>query len=129
MNKLIAITEQFKKAFNRFKEVLDMPKTEIVRDSSIQRFEFTMDLAWKTLKAFLEEKKGIVCASPKECFREAYHQGIIGYDEDWLKFVDMRNETVHTYREEMAEEIYNELPNVLIHLEALLATIEKQSIH
>ncbi|MEW6680627.1 MAG: HI0074 family nucleotidyltransferase substrate-binding subunit [bacterium] len=128
MNKLIAITEQFKKAFNRFKEVLDMPKTEIVRDSSIQRFEFTMDLAWKTLKAFLEEKKGIVCASPKECFREAYRQGMIGYDEDWLKFVDMRNETVHTYREEMAEKIYNELPNVLIHLEALLATIEKQSI-
>lgn len=125
MSKLESLMKQFEKALMRLEEVLSVPETEIVRDSAIQRFEFTIDLSWKTVKAFLEEKKGIVCASPKECFREAYRQGIIGYEEDWLKLVDMRNETVHTYNEEIAERIYKELPNALKYFKALLASIKK----
>lgn len=125
MSKLESVMKQFEKATGRLEEVLSVPKTEIVRDSAIQRFEFTLDLSWKMVKAFLEEKKGIVCASPKECFREAYRQGVIGYEEDWLKFVDMRNETVRTYNEEIAERIYGELPNALKHFIALLAGIKK----
>lgn len=77
------------------------------------------------LKAFLEDKKGIICVSPKECFREAYRQGIIDYDEEWIKFVDMRNETVHTYNEEIAEKIYAQLSNALKHFEGLLDAIRK----
>ncbi|MBI4972668.1 MAG: nucleotidyltransferase substrate binding protein, partial [Candidatus Omnitrophica bacterium] len=103
MTKLAATIKQFETALMRLKEALAVEKTDIVRDSAIQRFEFTLDLAWKMLKAFLEDKKGIICVSPKECFREAYRQGIIDYDEEWIKFVDMRNETVHTYNEEIAE--------------------------
>lgn len=125
MSKLESVMKQFEKAIVRLEEVLNIPETEIVRDSAIQRFEFTLDLSWKTVKAFLEEKKGIVCASPKECFREAYRQGIIGYEEDWLKLVDMRNETVHTYNEEIAERIYRELPNSLKHFMALLVLVKE----
>ena len=77
------------------------------------------------LKAFIEDKKGVVCSSPKECFREAYHLGIIEYDDEWIKFVDMRNETVHTYNEEIAEKIYLELPNALKHFKILLTAIKK----
>jgi len=77
------------------------------------------------LKAFLEEEKGIICVSPKECFREAYRQSIIDYDEDWIKLVDMRNETVHTYDEDNAERIYKQLPNALSHFKELLKIIIK----
>ena len=69
ITKLEAVTKQFEEALSRFREVLQMPKTDVIRDSAIQRFEFTLDLAWKTVKAFLEEKKGIRCTSPKDCFR------------------------------------------------------------
>jgi nucleotidyltransferase substrate binding protein (TIGR01987 family) len=127
MTKLEAATGQFEKASGRLREVLDMPKTDVIRDASIQRFEFTLDISWKTLKAFLEEKKGVVSASPKECFREAYRQGIIEYDEDWIKLVDMRNETVHTYNEEIAERIYSALPDALKHFESLLRTIKEET--
>lgn len=126
MEKLEALIKQFQKTIERLEEVLSEPKTDIVRDSAIQRFEFTLDLSWKTLKTFLEEKKGIICASPKECFREAYRQGIIEYDENWIKFVDMRNETVHTYHEETAELIYNQLPGALPHFKILLSIIQKK---
>src|SRR3989344_2575400 len=125
MSKLDAIVKQFEQALNRLNEVLKESKNSIVRDSAIQRFEFSLDLAWKSVKAFLEEKKGITCSSPKDCFREAYRQGLIEYDDAWIKYVDMRNETVHTYKEEIAERIYVELPNVLKYLELLLKALQK----
>lgn len=124
MTKLEATIKQFENALTRFKEVMSVPKTDIVRDSAIQRFEFTLDLSWKMIKAFLEEKKGVICASPKDCFREAYRQGIIKYSEEWIKFVDMRNETVHTYQEEVAEKIFSQLPNALKHFEDLLVNLK-----
>lgn len=125
MSKLEAIINQFESALNRLNEVLREPKNSIVRDSAIQRFEFSIDLAWKSTKAFLEEKKGITCNSPKDCFREAYHQGLIEYDDAWIRYVDMRNETVHTYKEEIADKIYFELSAVLKHLEGLLKVLKK----
>lgn len=125
MTKLEVTLKQFENALIRFKEVLNIQKTDVIRDSAIQRFEFTLDLSWKMLKTFIEDKKGVVCSSPKECFREAYHSGIIEYDDEWIKFVDMRNETVHTYNEKIAERIYAELPNVLKHFEILLTAVKK----
>ena len=71
MTKFESVAGQFEQALRRMDEVLRMPKTDVVRDSAIQRFEFALDLAWKAVKAFLEEKEGIRCTSPKECFREA----------------------------------------------------------
>jgi len=124
MSKLEAVTNQFERALKRLDEVLREPENSIIRDSAIQRFEFSLDLAWKSVKAFLEEKKGVTCNSPKDCFREAYRQGLIEYDDAWIKYVDMRNETVHTYKEEVAEKIYSELPTVLKHLKALLTVIK-----
>lgn len=127
MSKFEAVTNQFERALKRLDEVLKEPKNSITRDSAIQRFEFSLDLAWKSIKAFLEEKKGIACNSPKDCFREAYHQGLIEYDDAWIKYVDMRNETVHTYKEEIADKIYSELPSVLKHLENLLGALKNPS--
>lgn len=124
MTKLEALSKQFNTALSRLKEALALPKNDIVRDSAIQRFEFTLDLSWKALKAYLEEKKGVVCASPKECFREAYRQGMIGYEEDWLKLVDMRNETVHTYNEKTADKIFKELPQTVKLFESLLIALK-----
>lgn len=119
MTKLQAQIQQFGQAINRLEEALDEPASAIVRDSAIQRFEFTLDLAWKTTKTVLEEKFGVVCASPKDCFREAYRQKLIEYDNYWLDLVDRRNETVHTYNEEKAQEIYKELPRALENLKGL----------
>ena len=73
----------------------------------------------------MKKKKGITCNSPKDCFREAYHQKLIEYDDVWMKFVDMRNETVHTYKEEIADKIYAELPEVLKLLKELLTALKE----
>ncbi len=126
MLKLEANIEQFSQALKRFKEALLEEKTDLIRDASIKRFEFTLDLSWKTLKKFLEEKKGIVCNSPKGCFREAFANGLIPYNEIWLKMVDWRNETSHIYNEEIADEIYSNLKHVRKALELLLDIFKRE---
>ncbi|MDR3643031.1 MAG: HI0074 family nucleotidyltransferase substrate-binding subunit [Candidatus Doudnabacteria bacterium] len=124
MSKVESLLPDMENAVNRLAEVLAMPKTEVVRDSAIKRFEFCFDLSWKTLKAFLEERHGINVASPKEAFREAYRQKVIDYDNFWLEIVDKRNLTVHTYRESAAEEVYAILPKALTSFKDLLAKIK-----
>ncbi len=123
MDKEEAILTQFASAVERLDDVLKQPKDEFMRDSAIQRFEFTFDLAWKALKTWLEAKQGIICASPKECFRQAYKVGVIEYDADWLAITDLRNETTHTYQEKMADAVYEKLPAFLGHFQKLLKII------
>lgn len=120
MSKLQALLEEFKEAVQRLEEVLRQEKNEFIRDSAIQRFEFSFDLSWKAIKAFLEEVHGIECRSPKSSLREAYRQGLIEYDPMWLEMVEDRNKTVHTYREEVAKEVYSKLPNYLSLFKKLL---------
>ena len=106
-------------------EVLKEKKNSINRDSAIKRFEIAFDLSWKLVKAFLEEEKGVKCASPKDCFREAYHQGLIDYDDLWIKMTDLRNEAIHTYNEKFADEFYKKLPDMLKLLRSLREKIKK----
>jgi len=127
MTKLDALKIQYQRAFSRFREILKKEKNEVTRDSAIKRFEFTFDLAWKTIKAFLEEKKGISISSPKECFREAFRQGLIDYDELWLKMTDWRNEAVHSYSEKFVDNLYKKFPKVLKLFSLLEETIKKES--
>ena len=113
MTKETAIIDDFTSALRRFSEILAEPKTAIVRDAAIQRFEFSFDLAWKVLKTVLEEQKGIICTSPNECIREAYQQKFIDYDKKWMSVLKNRNLTAHTYNEKLIDEIFAELPIAL----------------
>ncbi|PIU19881.1 MAG: nucleotidyltransferase [Elusimicrobia bacterium CG08_land_8_20_14_0_20_59_10] len=124
MTKQEAQLEHFKKALARLNEALAAPQSDIVRDSAIQRFEFTIDMAWKLVKTCLEEKYGVVCQAPKECFREAYKQKMLAYDEFWLELVDMRNQTSHTYQEELAKSVFQRLPKAAEYMATLVKIVE-----
>jgi len=102
--------QQLSNALDRFEAVLEAPTSDIVRDAAIQRFEFTLDLSWKALKAYLEDAYGVTCQSPKACFRAAFQQGLIEYSDQWLYYVELRNQTAHSYNESEAQRIFEELP-------------------
>jgi nucleotidyltransferase substrate binding protein (TIGR01987 family) len=103
---------QWEKATARLEEVLALPKNPVVRDSCVQRFEFTFELGWKVLKGLLREE-GLEGNSPRECIRLAFKQGWIENDARWLEALTLRNLTSHTYEEAVAEKIYKDLPAVL----------------
>ena len=72
MEKLKRKLEDAKRALSTLEEVLGLEYSKIVRDATIQRFEYTFEATWKLLKEFLQYREGIVCNSPKSCFREAF---------------------------------------------------------
>lgn len=124
MTKFESLYGDFNNALLRLEEVLKEPKTDIIRDSAIKRFEILFDLSWKTTKAFLEEHHNASCVSPKTCFREAFRVGLIDYNEIWIKLADDRNYTVHTYKETLAEKIYSDLPQALRSFKELASVLK-----
>jgi len=101
------------KALNRFKEALQEPESPIVMDATIQRFEFSYELMWKTLKNFLEDIHGIRVVSPRQVFKEAYRLSLIEQEDLFLEMIHSRNLLSHTYNEELANDIYKKCPSYL----------------
>ncbi len=111
MEKLKLITEDAGNALITLKEITDESYSVIVRDAAIQRFEYTFEIFWKLLKEYLKVKEGIICNSPKSCFREAFNVKLLIEEETTkaLEMTDDRNLTSHTYHEKVAEEIYSKI--------------------
>lgn len=97
-----AHTLELQKAIKKLSEALAQPKNEFIRDSTIQRFEFCIELAWKTSKKIM----GTSTSAPKDVIREMAQNNYIQNIDVWLKAIDMRNLSSHTYKEELAEQVY-----------------------
>jgi nucleotidyltransferase substrate binding protein (TIGR01987 family) len=108
-------------ATGRLEQALALPKDDIVRDSAIQRFEICFELCWKFLKAYLEEEHNTVCTSPRACFRAAFKNGVIDSDPFWIDLTVLRNYTVHTYSEQLADYVYERLAEAAQRFRAVLA--------
>lgn len=113
----------FKKAIDRFSEALQEPESSIVLDATIQRFEFTYELMWKTLKNFLEDVHGVRAVSPRQVFVEAYSLSIIEQEDIFLEMIKSRNLLSHTYNEERAAETYKKCPSYLSAINDLYAKL------
>lgn len=101
---------QFSDALARLDEALQQPKNAFMRDSAIQRFEFTVDLGWKSLAERLERDFGMKPNSPKGAVRAANENKLIADPEAWFAMIDDRNLTSHSYNQELADAIYSRLP-------------------
>lgn len=106
-NKII----NYKSALYRLKEGISKfdEENDLLRDGLIQRFEFTFELAWKTLKAIFEDEGLRGLNSPKTILREAFSAELITDDEVWLQMLSDRNTTAHIYSEKLSIEICNKI--------------------
>ena len=75
----------------------------------IQGFEFTHELAWNVLKDYLENKGISGLIGSKDATRSAFKNGLIGHGEDWMKMIEARNLSSHTYNLETAQEIADDI--------------------
>ncbi len=94
-------------ATERLKAALEYDPLEldIVMDAVIQRFGFTFETAWKSVK-LAAKAVGYECKSPKGCLKLAYRMGWIKDEERWLELLEARNLTSHTYDQETAMDVY-----------------------
>lgn len=97
-------------AVAKLEDAIKIPKDrELVVEGTIQRFEYTIELMWKTLKRALDYE-GIHPKSPRETLREAFQIGWIDDNDVWMDMLDQRNTTSHVYlHEELAEDNYEDI--------------------
>jgi nucleotidyltransferase substrate binding protein (TIGR01987 family) len=94
--------QNFEQAFFRLQEAVNKPDlNELERNGLIQRFEFTIELAWKVMKDFLEEKGFLFKPSPKDTFRQAQEAQYIDYAQALIDALNIRNELSHDYDGEL----------------------------
>lgn len=95
------------RAITRSKE---FPRDEELRDAVIQRFEYTMDLSWKFLQRVLRHA-GVQesdIRTKRDLFREGAKMGLLADPVKWFGYHEARNETSHTYDEEVARRVYDQ---------------------
>ncbi len=113
MDKFQTKLENYKNALARLhKSIEDSEKFAdnlTFRDGVIQRFEFTAELAWKTIREYLLSEKVANINSPKSVMREAYHMNVITDEDGWIQILDDRNATSHIYDEQEATSIYKRI--------------------
>lgn len=112
MKRLKERIEDYNKALERLKEAFLKEPTDIIIDGTLQRYEFTFELAWKTLKDYLEYN-GIIesIGAPRVIIQSAYESKIIKDGDKWIQMMLDRNMLAHLYDEEKSREIYNNIKN------------------
>ena len=97
--------------------------SDLERQCLIKCFEYTVELAWKTLQDLLFAKGYDNVKGPKPVVKQAFRDGYITEGNAWIIMLDSRNETAHIYDEELAHKIAQEIINTF---HPLLNSLEKK---
>jgi len=123
--------EPLERAIGQFEKGIERaqlyPGDELMRDGVIQRFEYTMDLAWKFMQRYLKTDLQIddsVLRSKKDIFRESARLKIIDDAERWLAHYEARNATSHDYDPAKASAVYVQAIQFLPDVKKLLETLQ-----
>ncbi len=99
----------YQKALGQFKENVllyrSRPLNNIEKQGLIKSFEFTHELAWNVIKDFFFYQGNSSIMGSRDASREAFSKGLIEDGGIWMKMIESRNETVHSYNIETVEKI------------------------
>lgn len=101
--------QSFGKAFGQLSAAVQLARqrqlSELEQQGLIQAFEFTHELAWNTLKDFLESRGATELYGSRDATREAFKQGLLANGDEWMAMIAARNKSSHTYNEKTADEV------------------------
>lgn len=92
-----------------------------LRDACIQRFEYSVELCWKTSMKIL----GSTTLAAKPAVREMARNNLISSPDLWLTFIDSRNETSHAYDEDVARKVFANIKLFLPQAKELLDALQR----
>jgi nucleotidyltransferase substrate binding protein (TIGR01987 family) len=103
--------QSFRKAFGQLSKAAatatERELSELEQQGLIKAFEFTHELAWNTLKDFLQSRGATDLYGSRDATREAFAKGLIEDGDAWMAMIQSRNRTSHTYNQDTADEIAN----------------------
>ncbi|RKZ39021.1 MAG: nucleotidyltransferase [Gammaproteobacteria bacterium] len=128
---LTSLEKALKSLERAIKRSQGVPDDEEVRDSVIQRFEYTYELSWKMLKRQLEidsqTPASIDAMGFKEMIREAAERSLINNPEAWFEYRRQRNITSHAYDENKAAIVYKTALIFIQDVKALLQNLKQRN--
>lgn len=96
----------YNKALLQLQKFIDKQElNELEEQGLVQAFEFTHELAWNTIKDYFEYKGNTSITGSRDAIREAFNKGLIQNGEVWMEMIKSRNQTSHTYNENVIIEI------------------------
>ena len=102
-------SRNFDKAFSQLKEAIGLAQqrqlSRLEAQGLIQGFEYTRELAWNTLKDFLEERGVQNLYGSRDTTRATFRTGLIENGDTWMEMIQSLNLTTHTYNEPIAAQI------------------------
>lgn len=101
---------KLEKAVCRLREAIQTAHDDLGRDGTIQRFEFTFELLWKSIKIILKSK-GIDTKTPRDSFKEAFRLEWFSDEATFLDMMEDRNKTSHVYDEAASAQIFANIKN------------------
>jgi nucleotidyltransferase substrate binding protein (TIGR01987 family) len=104
--KLSQIRTDLDNSIDFLESALNQEKNAYMIAAVIQSFEICFELSWKYMQCRLSTEDGVTTASPKSAIRAYAAAGRTTEPEKWLEFADLRNLSVHTYRQALADEMY-----------------------
>jgi nucleotidyltransferase substrate binding protein (TIGR01987 family) len=109
-----------------------LPADEELRDASIQRFEYSFELAWKMLKRRLEmdvpSTDAVDALSYRAMIRLAAERGLLADPQAWFDYRDQRNLTSHTYDVVVAQQVYACITDFKRDADALLVALQAAGV-
>ena len=102
--------QNFERSIQFLEKGLQIPNPYIIQKAGlIQFFEIGFELSWQLIKDYLEEKGFNDLKSPRDSIKKGFETGLIIDGHTWLKALESRNLTAHTYDEDTAERVENEI--------------------
>ncbi|MDR9499937.1 MAG: nucleotidyltransferase substrate binding protein [Hydrogenovibrio sp.] len=105
--------DHFKKAYAQLQDALALmetrPLSNIEKQGAIHTYEFTYELAWNVLRDYLVWQGTETLSGSRDAIREGFKRELISDGHAWLAMLQDRNRTVHTYNEETANQILEQL--------------------
>lgn len=115
----------FKKALKQLTSAVELSGarklSDLEKQGMIQAFEYTYELGWNLIRDYFRWQGNADIAGSRDAIREAFANGLVEDGENWMRMLKDRNRTSHTYNEETAQEILN---NIIQHYHSLFIALE-----
>lgn len=94
------------RALAQLQEFIDQGElNKLERQGLIQAFGFTHELAWNVMKDYFEYQGNSGINGSRDATREAFQVNLLSDGEAWMNMIKSRNQSVHTYNQQTADEI------------------------
>ena len=106
--------DNYRRAFFLLREAIELMEerepTQLEKEGTIQRFEYTIELAWKVMKDYLESENFVFGQiTPKAVIRKAFEAKLLEDGQTWMDALDARNEMSHAYDLESFEIVIKDI--------------------